>query len=327
MLNRVNNLSFWAMDASMLGFPNYTRSITSVRLMVDYGTEQGVAVGDLLAGSRISPAMLMNPNTEITAGQELQVIRNLVNRFEDVEAVARDIGQRYHCSAYGLWGYGLMCSPTVGDALQLALRFLPLTYAFTVISHHEKNNMGILVFGEPDLEPSIKQFVLARDMAAAIVLMRELAGDKFEFSEGPCNTFEFPLEQLNRKLPQANPVTAALCEQQCCALIDQRRSYAGIQTVVTHYLQNAGARIPTLPITARHFHMSERTLKRHLQAEGVSFRQLLEDVRKNRAKRLLRQGGMSISEIASNLGFSDASTFSQAFKRWTGTAPSYWVRT
>ncbi|WP_417546292.1 helix-turn-helix transcriptional regulator [Marinobacter sp.] len=91
-------------------------------------------------------------------------------------------------------------------------------------------------------------------------------------------------------------------------------------------MQNSGARILTLPIIARHFHMSERTLKRHLQAEGVSFRQLLEDVRKSRAESLLKEGGMSISETASSLGFSDASTFSQAFKRWTGKAPSYRVR-
>jgi len=309
----------------MTGFLNFRRSITSVRLMADYGVEHGVTIGELLEGSQISPALLMNPNTEITASQELQVIRNLVDKLDDVECTARNIGQRYHCSAYGLWGYGLMCSATARDALQLALRFLPLTYAYTVISYHEENGMGVLDFGEPQLEGRLRQFVVARDMAAAAVLMQELMGESFEVAEVSDNTFVFAREQLSRKLPQANPVTAELCEQQCRTLMERRRSTAGVQAIVMHYLQNSGTRMPTLTAAARHLHISERTLKRHLQAEGVSFRQLLELVRKNRAERLLNQGAMSISEIADRLGFSDASTFSQAFKRWTGEAPSYWA--
>ena len=51
----------------MDGYLDFRRSITSVRLMVDYGLEHGVAIGEMLEGSQISPALLMNPNTEITA--------------------------------------------------------------------------------------------------------------------------------------------------------------------------------------------------------------------------------------------------------------------
>ncbi|HTN33269.1 MAG TPA: AraC family transcriptional regulator ligand-binding domain-containing protein [Marinobacter sp.] len=305
---------------------DFRRSIASVRLMVEYAVEHGATTGELLEDSQISTALFANPNTEITAGQELQVIQNLIDRFDDVEVIARDIGQRYHCSAYGLWGYGLMCSATVGEALQLALRFLPLTYAFTIISYYEEGSMGFVDFGEPQLESRLKQFVLIRDVAAAIVLMQELAGESFRFVEVSPSTFAFSRDQLNQKLPQSNPVTAALCEQQCRALMEQRRSYAGVQAIVTHYLQNSGTHVPSLLATARFLHMSERTLKRHLQAEGVSFRQLLEKVRREKAERLLNQGGVGISEIADHLGFSDASTFSQAFKRWTGKAPSYWAR-
>lgn len=306
-------------------FLDFRRSITSVRLMVDYGVERGVAIGELLEGSGVSQALLMNPNTEVTATQELQVIWNIVEKFDDVASVAREIGQRYHCSAYGLWGYGLMCSATAGDALQLALRFLPLTYAYTVISYHEEHDMSILDFGDPQLDCRLKQFVVIRDMAAATVLMQELMGESFEVSEVSGNTFMFAKDQLTRTLPQANPVTAELCEQQCRALMEQRRNTTGAKTIVLHYLQNSGTRMPTLTAAAHHLHMSERTLKRHLRAEGVSFRQLLEHTRKTRAQRLLNQGGLSISEIADKLGFSDASTFSQAFKRWTGEAPSYWA--
>ncbi len=305
---------------------DFRRSIISVRLMIDYGVEYGIAAEDLLKNSEITLALLLNPNTEITASQELEVIWNLIDRFDGISTLAKAIGQRYHCSAYGVWGYGLMCSATVGEALQLALRFLPLTYAFTVISYHEKNNIGMLDFGEPQLDERLKKFVVARDMTAATVLMRELAGDEFEFTKGSYNTFIFPTSQLDRKLPQANPVTAALCKQQCRKLMNQRRGHAGIKAIVLHYLQNSGTRMPTLFSTAGHLHMSERTLKRHLRAEGSSFRELLESVRRAKAERLLCQGGLSMAEIADRLGYSDASVFSQAFKRWTDVAPSRWVK-
>lgn len=78
---------------------------------------------------------------------------------------------------------------------------------------------------------------------------------------------------------------------------------------------------------ARHLNMSERSLKRHLQQEGASFRELVKYYRNTEACRLLQEGGLTISEIAQRLGFSDISTFSQAFKRWHNMAPTrYRVR-
>jgi AraC-like DNA-binding protein len=67
---------------------------------------------------------------------------------------------------------------------------------------------------------------------------------------------------------------------------------------------------------------SERTLKRRLGEEGSTFRDLSQLARQARAESLIANAQLTLTEIAAELGFSDLSSFSQAFKRWTGRAPS-----
>ncbi|MCB1697296.1 MAG: AraC family transcriptional regulator [Pseudomonadales bacterium] len=69
-------------------------------------------------------------------------------------------------------------------------------------------------------------------------------------------------------------------------------------------------------------HMSNRTLQRKLREEGTSFKDLLQDTRMQLARKYLLSPGRSVVETAYLLGFSEPSTFSRAFKRWTGVAPA-----
>lgn len=66
---------------------------------------------------------------------------------------------------------------------------------------------------------------------------------------------------------------------------------------------------------------SRQTLYRRLKAEGVTYEQLLDGLRRRLALRLVREG-LSVKETAYRLGFSDPAAFSRAFKRWTGSSPS-----
>ena len=72
---------------------------------------------------------------------------------------------------------------------------------------------------------------------------------------------------------------------------------------------------------ARDLGLSRQTLYRRLKAEGVTFEQLLEAVRRRLALRFVREQGMPVKEAAWRLGFSDPAAFSRAYKRWTGTSP------
>lgn len=73
---------------------------------------------------------------------------------------------------------------------------------------------------------------------------------------------------------------------------------------------------------ARSLGLSVRTLRRRLSNEGKSYQDVENDALATVAKQLLRDKQRSIQETAYEMGFSDATTFHRAFKRWTGTTPS-----
>lgn len=71
---------------------------------------------------------------------------------------------------------------------------------------------------------------------------------------------------------------------------------------------------------AREMKLSRQTLYRRLKAEGATFEEVLDRLRRRLALRLVREG-LPVKEVAYRLGFSDPAAFSRAFKRWTGKSP------
>jgi AraC-like DNA-binding protein len=72
---------------------------------------------------------------------------------------------------------------------------------------------------------------------------------------------------------------------------------------------------------ARALGCSRQTLYRRLKVEGLTFAQVLDDLRHRQALKLVRDLALPVKEIAWRLGFSDPAAFSRAFKRWTGLSP------
>lgn len=79
---------------------------------------------------------------------------------------------------------------------------------------------------------------------------------------------------------------------------------------------------PDLEMIAGAFGMSSRSLRRHLAECDTSYQKLLNETRRELAMVSLRNGQMSIEQIAENLGFSDVTNFRHAFKKWVGTSPA-----
>jgi AraC-like DNA-binding protein len=77
-----------------------------------------------------------------------------------------------------------------------------------------------------------------------------------------------------------------------------------------------------LSSTAHVLRASSRTVQRRLLEHGTTHREVVDAVRRDFAVRLLEVPGMSITEIAFLLGFSDVSGFTRTFKRWTGRTPA-----
>lgn len=79
--------------------------------------------------------------------------------------------------------------------------------------------------------------------------------------------------------------------------------------------------LPGLEDVAKRLHMASATLHRRLQAEGTSYQRIKDACRRDQALALLRAGRLTGEEIAEQLGFSDASSFVRAFRKWTGRTP------
>lgn len=79
---------------------------------------------------------------------------------------------------------------------------------------------------------------------------------------------------------------------------------------------------PAQADAAAECNMSTRSLQRRLNDEGLTWKQLVENTRKTLVERHLRTPGMSITQMAFLLGFSEVSAFSRAFKKWYGVSPS-----
>ena len=68
----------------------------------------------------------------------------------------------------------------------------------------------------------------------------------------------------------------------------------------------------------------ERTLHRRLKSAGTSFRHELDRARESLSTQMLGNSGLPICDIATSVGYADASGFIRAFHRWTGTSPAVW---
>lgn len=333
-----------------MSFWDFKRSTASVRLLVEFGQERGVATSKILDRTGLGESELTDPAMEIEASQELRVVDNLIRSCRQ-PGMGLEVGTRYNFASYGLWGLGLLSSATAGDALALALRFIPLTFAFCRISGSLEGDICTVTFDPPDVEPAIQRFLVERDVAAACRLMGETLGAKFVLSRftlkhtikpvpgqgnghsstggvvpefgASSNGLSFDRKLLDLRLPQSNPVTVAMCERACEELLERRRARLGAGECVRQYLVAAPLNTaPNLAQVSRAMGLSDRTLKRRLSDEGTSFRELLAEVRGGQANELLIDETLSLTGIAERMGFSDLSSFSQAYKRWFGIAPS-----
>ena len=107
-----------------------------------------------------------------------------------------------------------------------------------------------------------------------------------------------------------------------CALTAQALRAGHVREALLHNL----AQPMTLDTVSRRLKIPIRTLRRRLQQEGTSYRKLADELRTEIAIKYLRDTAMTVEDIASSLGFSDAASFRYAFRRWTNATPGKFRR-
>lgn len=320
------------------------RPPTSVSVLLDLAADFGVPATACLAGTGLTEAALREIGTEVTARQEQAVVSNLLAATDGRDRLGLEAGSRFHLTSFGFWGFALVSSPTLGGAIDIALRFLDLTYAWSHFDLRRTGDEAQLVLTAPDVPEPLRRFAIERDLAVIATLQRELLGDqilarRLVLSFPPADperyeqvlriTPEFDGEEtvlaldaalLDLPMPQANAHARALAQEQCRELLDRSTDRTGVAGRVRDLLLARPGDPPTAEHVARELMMSSRTLRERLAAERTSYRELLDEIRERLAEEMLI-GGLAVAQAAERLGYQEVSSFSHAFRRWKGMGP------
>ena len=135
------------------------------------------------------------------------------------------------------------------------------------------------------------------------------------------DSISFPIEVIDVFLPGANKQLAKLNDQVIIQYLKKFTNHTLEEQVKVIIVKNLSSGIVTGEMVADKMAMSLRTLQRELKELGTSFKQLLEECRQSLAEKYVTGGTMNMTEITFMLGFSELSSFSRAYKRWTGHSP------
>lgn len=260
------------------------------------------------------------------------------------------LGTQMRISIHGFIGYAIMTANNITEALVLANRFIQLRLPFLQLFFSTFGvKASVQLQTDIQMEPlrteiSIALMIGLISMAKAITGISDATGEiDFDFKkpegfehfmvkfpthqfrfEQPHLLLSFDKNYLMNKLVHADPIASQIAINQCEAELSALGERHRIAMRVRDILTNSEQHYLSIEAVADRLHMSDRTLKRQLAAEGTSFSTLVDEVRYRHATSLLSRTDFTLEQIADELGYSDVANFSRAFKRWSGRSPSNW---
>ena len=301
----------------------------------------------LLKNTHIDPARLTDPSETVSNREELTFYQNLLDVSKDPNIYLK-AGLTLNIGAYGLWGLALLSSPTIGKAIEFGLQYIAFSYTYNHIEFFSDKNTSRLIITSPQDLDSLKKPMVERDISAIYMIFTALLQNNHPLHhirvswkrsnnnesalyqqlfhcpvtfECSVNEVVFDRALVDHELPQKNPLTMKLCQQH----LDQQLPTIKIDDNISAQIEQYLIRTPTFKANvhdcAQELNISARHLNRLLSNDGVSFKILLDQFKRNLAEQYLSQTTMKLEEIAERIGYSDAASFSHAFKRWTGLSP------
>jgi AraC-like DNA-binding protein len=307
----------------------------------------GVTPEAILEGTRLTLADLAEPDARI----EEPVAQHVVSRALELTrepGLGFYHGLQVRLSAHGSLGLAAMTASTFGEALALAERYFHLRGQLLALSSRAEGSDMLVELAELRPLGPLRVFMLESMITGLVQVARSLLGrpmiGRIEVAypepahfqgfahlwPGPArfkshrNLLAFPRTLLDEALPMADTFASqraiAECERELATLGETSTLLASMRRQMARHPKG----FPTLTDLAERRRVSTRTLKRQLAARGTSFQALLDELRRDRAVTLLEESDASIDAIAERLGYSDASNFARAFRRWTGLGPTDW---
>lgn len=319
-------------------------------LLLDFGRARGLAAEVMLAGCGLDADALLAPQTRLSVVQYLRLCDNARQASRD-PLFAFELGRDTRVERLGLFGSLLRSCSSLADTLAVTLEFRALTMPVLLIEHGGEGADLIWQFSDIlGLPAPLLSFLVDLQIGVQLALQDDVLGQPL--TPRWCSRTEAPPAhaadlakalgcevrwgQPRCLLAFAAPPAAAAwgrrpsvgaAELRAAALseLEQLRRAGGLGAQVERQLalspRAAPAALPGAAQVALALGLSERSLRRRLQAEGQSFQGLLDAHRRQRAGLLLADPALSIEAVSERLGFADPSSFRQAFKRWTGRSP------
>lgn len=307
--------------------------------------ERGIGAREILRNTGLE-SRWQEDLSGVSASQMDEICINAIKLSNDAQFGLR-LGSHLNISSQGIFGYAIMTSATVGDALKLLVRYSQaILPSINIELQHCKGKVEVLVRGE-HLPLALEHFYCEVLYAAIIVCGSILIGNKktqptLELDYPPPYDAEpyhqifgsrikfksertaliFDDVKLGIAISTANPIAQDIFRRECDRLSSHSDHQGRVSERVRQVLLQAGSEFPTGAVVAKQLHMSESTLQRRLAKEDTRYQKLLDQIRYQLASEYLLSTTLPISEIACLLGFSDATNFRRSFRRWSNTTPS-----
>ncbi|WP_084525120.1 AraC family transcriptional regulator [Nocardia vaccinii] len=316
-------------------------------MMIAVGHAHGLDDSTLLRGTGITEQNLADEFAQFWADQEYDVARNLLGALGDEPGLGVETARHATLGKAGLAGLAALASATTGAVLNVAIRYQDLVPVAARYSLEEVGEEVLIIVDGQAIPEDVRAYFVERDVMLIFIAgkvlgvdipVREIglrdpaervAGltsvppfDRYPVLSGQVrNSIVIPRTFLRQPMPQADPHTAAMVERQLGEALRQLVGTGrGLTAAVCDRLLRDSGVVPTMAEVAGELHVTARTLRRQLAAEGSTFRGLLNNVRESRAAELLR-GGSTVEEVARLLGYAETANFTHAFTRWRGMSP------
>ena len=324
-------------------YTNLASSSLSVwRALESYGVDPA----PLFEQAGLDPQKLYDPNARYLDSRLYKLWRSAAETTKDPYIGLR-VASFWHPSAAHALGYSWLASATLKDALERTVRYFRMISDKERLSFTESDEEFRLVIENPIADYPTAFEDLDASFAALVNLCRLCYGESFNprritmgrpalpdpkpFAEqfrapiqysGNENSVCFDKAVTVAALPTANAEVARANEQivqEYLARFDRSSVAMQVRARLTEQLSSGHANQESV---ANALHMSLRSLQRRLNDEGTSYKDLLDETRRELASHYMAESHRSINEITYLLGFSEPSNFSRAFRRWTGRSPS-----
>lgn len=239
-----------------------------------------------------------------------------------------------------------MTSSTLRSAFERLVRFIKVINDYPTIELKETSKSLSLMISVPNMA-EVAVFRIDGAMAMLPAMVQSNAGDAFhpqslkithpepedagpfyslfqcpiDFSAGS-NTFTISIADADAPRSCSNAQLALLHDQLLIKYLADLEKDNVVERTKASIIDNLPSGNISDAIVAQSLQMSERTLQRWLHEFGTTFKSILNEVREDLASSYIRDSKLTLTEVSYMLGFAEMSTFSRAFKRWTGQSPS-----